>query len=363
MIALDHTQFAPAAASVGDQHRDILNRKIVAGARSARLLLDTIERDAPKDAIVRAGALSFATAAGRLVVGFGSEGHSLSGYAVSQVAERAGVPHPYLAGLLGASADDDGAWRLELARDVLQRHYAHDPGRVLVRSVAGQVRGWLSDRYRRIDSRPLLEALGQEAARLGAVPVDGVVTETRLALKIVLPEILEPIPGEFLILGGEWSNSDFGNGTHSFRAFALRVACLNGAVAENALRQVHLGARLHDDIELSAQTYRLDTLANASALRDVVRATLGPKGRDRMIGKIRQAHESTYSGAQLAAVTRRLPKATAKTIADAFTGNDVVNLPPGNTAWRASNAISWIARATEDAEARLDLERLAGAVI
>ena len=55
--------------------------------------------------------------------------------------------------------------------------------------------------------------------------------------------------------------------------------------------------------------------------------------------------------------------ATAKSIADAFAGNDVVNLPPGKTAWRASNAISWIARATEDAEARLDLERLAGAIM
>jgi len=363
MIAHEQNHFAPAAASVGDQHRDILNRKIVSGARSARHLLETIERDAPQDAIVRAGALSFSAAGGRLLVGFGSDCHSLSSFAMSQVAERAGVPHPYLAGLLGASADDDGGWRLELARDVLQRHYAHDPGRMLIRTVAGQVRGWLSDRFRRIDSRPLLEALSQEAASLGAVPVDGVVTETRLALKVLLPEILEPVPGEFVALGGEWSNSDFGNGTHSFRAFALRVVCLNGAVAENALRQVHLGARLHDDIELSAQTYRLDTLANASALRDVVRATLGPKGRDRLLGKIQQAHDTTFSGAQLATATRRLPKATAKTIADAFTGNDVVNLPPGNTAWRASNAISWVARATEDAEARLDLERLAGAVM
>jgi hypothetical protein len=361
MIAHDLTHFAP---SVADQHRDILHRKIAAGAASARNLLETIERDAPRDAIVRAGALAFSADDGRLRVGVGSDSYSLSHFAMSQVAERAGVPHPYLSGLVAATADDAGdGWRLELARDVLQRHYAHDPGRLLVRSVAGQIRGWLSDRFRRIDSRPLIEALSQEAARLGAVPVDAVVTETRLALKIVVPQILEPIAGEFLVAGGEWSNSDFGNGTHSFRAFALRVICLNGAVAENALRQVHLGGRLNDDIELSAQTYRLDTLANASALRDVVRSTLGPKGRDRLLGKIRDAHDTAYSGTQLVAATRRLPKTTAKAIADAFTGNDVVNLPPGNTAWRASNAISWIARATEDAETRLDLERLAGAVI
>ena len=70
------------------------------------------------------------------------------------------------------------------------------------------MRGWLSDRYRRLDSRPFFEALAEEAVRAGAVPVDGVVTETRVALKLVLPEILEPIPGEFLVIGGEWSNSD-----------------------------------------------------------------------------------------------------------------------------------------------------------
>ena len=234
---------------------------------------------------------------------------------------------------------------------------------MLVRTVAGQVRGWLSDRFRRIDSRPLLEALSQEAASLGAVPVDGVVTETRLALKILLPEILEPVPGEFVALGGEWSNSDFGNGTHSFRAFALPRRLPERRRRGNALRQVHLGARLHDDIKLSAQTYRLDTTPQRLRAPRRRPRDARPEGARSPPRKIQQAHRTTYSGAQLATATRRLPKATAKTIADAFTGNDVVNLPPGNTAWRASNAISWIARATEDAEARLDLKRLAGAVM
>jgi hypothetical protein len=342
MMAHDEATFRTPAAVLtrGDQHREILHRAIATGARRAVHLFEALERDAPKDAIVRATALAFAATEGRLHVGFGDDRYSLSSFALGQVAERAGVPHPYLAGLLSDAGD--APWRAELARDVLQRHYDHDSGRMLVRSVSGQIRGWLSDRFRRLDSRPLVDALTQEATALGAVPVDGVVTETRVALKILLPEILEPVPGEYVVLGAEWSNSDFGNGTHSLRAFLLRVACLNGAVTENALRQVHLGARLHEDLDLSDRTYRLDTATNASALRDVVRNTLSAKGRDRLLAQIRQAHETEYTGAQLATATRRLPKATA---------------------WRASNAISWIARATEDPEVRLDLERLAGGLL
>lgn len=65
----------------------------------------------------------------------------------------------------------------------------------------------------------------------------------------------------------------------------------------------------------------------------------------------------------LARVTRALHKTVQKTIADAFDSSDVINLPDGTTAWRASNAISWIARNTDNPETRLDLERLAGTVL
>jgi hypothetical protein len=66
---------------------------------------------------------------------------------------------------------------------------------------------------------------------------------------------------------------------------------------------------------------------------------------------------------QLTTATRALPKPVQKSVLDAFESNDVINLPEGNTAWRASNAISWIARNTDDPELRLDLERAAGALV
>ena len=163
--------------------------------------------------------------------------------------------------------------------------------------------------------------------------------------------------------GGGWSNSDFGNGTHSFRMFALRVVCLNGMTRENLLKQVHLGARLSEEIEFSDRTHRLDTAASVSALRDIVRGALGPASRDRMIESVRAAHDRAMTKTQLSTATRALPKQVQKSVVDAFESPDVINLPEGNTAWRASNAISWIARHTEDAELRFDLERAAGALV
>lgn len=78
---------------------------------------------------------------------------------------------------------------------------------------------------------------------------------------------------------------------------------------------------------------------------------------------IRASHERGMNKAQLSSATRALPKNVQKAVVDAFESEDVINLPEGATAWRASNAISWVARHAEDPELRIDLERAAGAIV
>jgi hypothetical protein len=355
---------APPSTALTDaqRYRAILEHKIRDGARRAATLIQAIHDAPPRDQLLRTRAAGFAVdGTAGLRIGLGADWYAPTHHAFAQIAARAGVPLPYLRELAAPEAD---SWQHDLAAEILRRHYGHrEDERVLVRSVRGQVRGWLSDKYRRIDCRPLVDALAQEAEQLGAVPFDGVATDTRVALKLVLPEILEPIPGEYMALGGEWSNSDYGNGAHSFRSFAVRVVCLNGMTGENLLKQVHLGGRLALDLELSERTHRLDTAANVSVLRDILRAALHPREAQRLIADIRAAHARTMTTAQLFSATKTFPKATQRSILDAFGSQDVVNLPPGNTAWRASNAISWVARHAEDPEQRLDLERAAASVV
>ena len=60
---------------------------------------------------------------------------------------------------------------------------------------------------------------------------------------------------------------------------------------------------------------------------------------------------------------KKLLKEELKSVRDAFESEDVINLPAERSVWRVSNAISWIAGKTADGDRRLELQRLAGAVI
>jgi hypothetical protein len=352
----------------------ILERKIAQGAREAVNVFQRLETEAPFDQIARSTALAFGyREVGKDVFeptvdldsgnqGLSDDTRAVTDYAVSQVAERAGIPGPYLRGLWTSK----NPWERDLAVHALSKHFGEgQPNqRHLVRSAAGQVRGFLSDKFRRLDSRPLATALVEEARAVGAVPVDGVFTETRVALKIIRPEVVEVYPGEHVVLGGEWSNSDYGNGKNGYRAFVLRVMCLNGATLEDLISQVHLGGRLDERIEFSQRTYELDTRASVSALRDVVKGSLNPAKVDATIAGIRAAHEEKVDWARMGArFARILTKEEQKKAKELFEGDDVVNLPAGKSTWRASNALSWLAGQAEDAERRIDLERAAGLVL
>jgi len=354
------------ASAAGSPYVQVLERRMAHGTARAANVISAIFRDIPTDRIAPLPKIDWKATPSALVAEVSGDVLTPSSYALGQIAERAGVPAAYLRELAGSSAEggEGVTWQRELAAHIVRKHFAGRREKALVRSVGGSLRGFLSDRYRRLDSRPLVESMVKVAQELGAVPFDGTVTETRAALKIVVPEVIEPLPGEFMILGVEWSNSDFGNGTHSVRGFMLRVACLNGATRENLLKQIHLGGRLSEDVQLSDRTHALDTKTSVSALTDVVRLSLGPARVETVTAQLREAAEKHMNAAQLrATVGKTASKATTKAIVDAFESEDVINLPAGQNAWRGSNAISWIARHTEDEETRLDLERLAGSLV
>jgi len=347
----------PQFSTHGMPARAILERKIADGARSAQGLLEHLHTAVPRDVVAKHAAIGFAHD-GTLKMSVADVYDPLTDFAFGQVAERIGVPRPYLRGLV----DSKQPWQNDLALRILRDHFGHTgEERALVRTVNGVHKGVLSDRYRRLDCRPLFDALATEAQALGAVPVDGVVTDTRVVCKVVLPTVYEPIPGEALAFGFEWSNSDFGNGTHAIRGFILRLWCLNGATGESALREVHLGRRLAEDIELSDRTMRLDTQTSVSAMRDVVRGTLGPAKVEGTLAAIRAAHDQKIDWKNVSGrLAKVLNKGELEKAKDAFEGQDTYNLPAEKTMWRASNVVSWIAKAVDDADRKLDLERVAG---
>lgn len=194
---------------------------------------------------------------------------SLHSNAIGQLADRMGIPQRYLR-TLAAGAE----WQVSLAATMLNEHSGWTQrSRVLVRTVGSQVRGVLSDSYRRLNSVEILTAFVQEASQQGAVIADAYMSDTKVWAETILPQPLV-IPtaknGDVIIFAGaRFSTSDYGDGAVDMRSFLLNGACLNGMVRESVMKQVHLGSKLPDNLRLSQQTYELDTKTTVSAVRDL----------------------------------------------------------------------------------------------
>lgn len=191
--------------------------------------------------------------------------------AVGQLADRMGVPQRYLRTLA-----DGEAWEKQLAATILNEHSGWTQrARVLVRTVGMQVRGVLSDSYRRLNSVQILTAFIEEAGKQGAVVSDAYMNDTKVWAETILPQpFLVPTKnnGDVMIFAGaRFSTSDYGDGAVDMRAFLLNGMCLNGMVRESVMKQVHLGSKLPDNLALSNRTYELDTKTTVSAVRDLTK--------------------------------------------------------------------------------------------
>lgn len=286
---------------------------------------------------------------------------SLHENAISQIADKANVPMKFVSELMNKES-----WGAELLAENFKRIYQHGNGnRYLVRSVGNGVRGFMSDRYRRLDVRPMLEAFIEECKNIGAVPIQGFSTDVRVGIRAILPVVFEPVDGECLVFGVNWQNSDFGRGANTMSLFLMRLWCLNGATMDELLRQVHLGSKLSDDMEFSQKTIELDTMANISKLRDVTKFAFKPENVERTMSAIKAAHEQKLDGKEAKAIlTARLTKQEVESAIDAYNSPDIVMLPAGNTRYRLSNAISWISQAEGvSTDRRLELDRFAGELL
>jgi hypothetical protein len=362
--AFDTLTIRPDARFSRPEAQDICRQKMEAyverGRAAAADVVSRVLSETPRDRYVPVSALRFeAEADTALAALVADERHAVHGFALDQVAERAGLRLGYLHDLMERKEQ----WAGELAASNLNTLLAHASGRFLVREVHNTIRGILSDSYRRIDSRPTFDALIGEADAASAVIVDGTYTETRVSLKVIRAEPIEVFDGEWMLFGFDYSNSDYGDGAHEISAFLLRLWCLNGAVEAKQVRRVHLGRRLTGDA-FSERTLRLDAATQASATKDEVRRLLRPEASARLVEQIRRANETTIEPARVATWLKpRLTKTEVTEVSDKFASADVVELPPGQTTWRLSNAISWLAKNTTDGRRRMELERVAGEAI
>lgn len=288
---------------------------------------------------------------------------SLHSNAVGQLADRMGIPTRYLKNLA-----EGEAWQVSLAAEILNQHSDWTQrSRVLVRTVGTQVRGVLSDSYRRLNSVEIMTAFVQEASQQGAVISDAYMNDTKVWAETILPTPIT-IPtaknGDVVVfVGARFSTSDYGDGAVDMRTFMLNGACLNGMVRESVMKQVHLGSRLPDSIALSKRTYELDTKTTVSAVRDL---TKGLYSRDNIMQKAYEIQGASEIEVDFDRELKKLQsngsilKSEQQEVEKLLMKNDPNDgVQGGSTLWKLTQAITAHAREVTPERAR-ELHEISG---
>ena len=105
--------------------------------------------------------------------------------AIHQMAQTTDMPVKFIDSLQSPAEP----WGRELLAHNLQTVFncRFQKKRYLLRSLQQEVRGFLSDSYRRIDSRPVVEAFATAVQEKGALPYEGYVTDTKIAIQAIMP--------------------------------------------------------------------------------------------------------------------------------------------------------------------------------
>lgn len=303
------------------------------------------------------------TEQGYITMNVNKNRYSLHPHAVGQLAEKMNIPSKYLRQL-----SEGTEWQRQLATQILNEHSGWtERTRVLVRAVGNQVRGVLSDSYRRLNSEQILMAFLTEAMSQGAVPCDAYMSDTKIWVETILPEPIS-IPTELngtvmVYMGARFSTSDYGDGAVDMRAYLLNGVCLNGMVRESLMKQVHLGSRLPDNLQFSERTYALDTETTMSATKDF---TKNLYSRDNITRQAVMIQEASRVKVDFNDELKKLVKANKLLKSEGesvqkllMNGNPEDGLSGGPSLWKLTQGLTAVAREMEPTRSR-ELHEISG---
>ena len=354
--------------------REKLANTIALGEAPARSAMRALveQGNAMKDMLVPTHAMTFSEGERGMrfyVQGGSAESHasmSVHENAIEQVAGKMEVPTRYAKDL--ASGDD---WQRVLLADILNRTSMNRKNtNMLVRSVGGDVRAILSDRYRRMDNLPVFNSFMQAAGSHGARLLNGHLSDLSMYLEVIHPDITfidTPNNGRVAVaLGAQISSSDFGRGSLEVRSFVMQVICGNGMALKPIVRQVHLGRKMDErDFAFSQRTMSLDTETMASAVGDMVALTFSPDQRDSAFRKILIASSKEVDPEMVPTTLKNNNVSVDETeqIMAALMSSRTDDGVQGEvTVWKLTQAMTAVARSLESERAR-EIQRIAGGML
>jgi hypothetical protein len=318
-----------------------------------------------KDMIVPTALLSHATNAGATELTV-EQPDGLSRFGVTplarhQLAEKLGIPYAYFERMREQQP--------QLLDSNVNTWLQSVPERRMLRTLDGNVRAVLSDRYRRLDNFDLAESVLPILQQLPEVIFESVeLTETKMYLKCITPRLtFEVAPGDVVQAGVVISNSEVGQGTLSVQPLLFRLLCRNGLIAaDRSLRKTHVGRSLATEDEgvvvYQDDTLRADDKAFFLKVRDVVQAAVSDATFRQTAQKLQKTLGIRLTGD---------PVKTVEVLAQRFTLNDDERsgvlrhlIEDGQlSGYGLVNAVTHYSQAVENYDRATEFEALGGRLI
>jgi len=199
-------------------------------------------------------------------------------HAHQQIGAQLQIPRPYYLRMMEEQPD-------LLAHNV-NAWFEANPARRLVRTMATNgdggprmafARGWMSDKYRRLDALELTDALmplfndessGWQITQCG-------ITDIRVHIEAQFPQMTsEIVVGDPVALAVKVATSDVGAGALAVSLGVYRINCTNLLICpEFSSRQVHIGGHQDELVEiLTDRTMRAEDQLTMMKMRDLVTA-------------------------------------------------------------------------------------------
>lgn len=293
-----------------------------------------------------------------------------------QIGSALGIPAKYY--------DKMRAENPELLAQNVNSWFTMTPQKRMVRTLDGNARAFLSERYRRIDNAEIAEAVLPILAEMPDVRIESCeITESKMYLKAVNPRLTaEVVPGDIVQSGILITNSEVGMGSMSIQPLVYRLVCTNGMVVNDArTRKYHVGRgnEAAEDYTLySSETLAADDRALLLKVRDTVRAVVDQTRFERVVEMMREAKEAKITSTdipqmvELAAADYGLNKAEGSGVLDhLIRGGDLSLYGLSNAITRAAQDVESYDRSTEMESigytvlgmSRSDWQRLNAAVV
>ena len=291
------------------------------------------------------------------VAGLGPFG--LTRHASGQVADRLQIPRKFW---------DRTTEYVGLREDIVNTMLSQKRERRMIRTLDGNARAWLSDRFKPRDNWFVLNAIAPTMQQHDDLEINSkTLSETRMYLQVTFPRMEREVTvGDVVRAGIVISNSEVGAGAVNVETLIWRLQCRNGMIGKSLLRSTHVGSRVDFDDDRSYDVFQDDTMeaelrSLQLRLRDVVAAALTESAFEAEVAKLRDAAGDAIRDPDqtIENVTQRygLPEASKTPL--------LVNMAEEHNMNRygLANAITNWAKDLDDRDAQYETERIGAKLI